>query len=288
MIVNKGGKSGLINLGNSCFMNTAIQCLGHIDSFREFILSNTFDETSQKLCYQFKRVLNGLWENDCTVNPVSFFKTIKQIAKKDKLNINFTNNNQNDIHEFLIFILEIMESEVKDTHDYFKNNMYGKYTTIIKNKTKTKMMSKLDTSFITLMLPIKDTLNECIVEYLKDEYLENENKWFNEKTNTYEEIYKKFKIKELPNELIISFNRFTNMGLKINTNIDFPITMKLNNENYQLVSVANHSGNMFGGHYYASVYHKDKWYTYNDASVTEMGESNIISPDAYILFYKKN
>tara|TARA_E500000178_G_scaffold327916_1_gene357422 strand:- start:867 stop:1727 length:861 start_codon:yes stop_codon:yes gene_type:complete len=282
MDYDKGGISGLVNLGNTCFMNTTIQCMGHNERFRKFIINTDFHEKDQKLCYQFKRLLKGLWENNCIVNPVSFFKTIKTIAKKEKFNINFTGFAQNDIHEFINFILEIMESE---SESFFKKNYYGSYNSIIKDIDR-KQLSKTQNKFNSILLPLKgDSLGECIEEYLSDEYLDDENKYLNEKTNEYINAYKKISFTKMPNELIISLNRFTNQGEKLNQTISFPFQLKISKKIYNLVSIGNHSGNMFGGHYYSYCKHGEEWYNFNDSATSKIDKTKLITPSAYVLFY---
>jgi len=283
MNYDTGGKSGLVNLGNTCFMNTCIQCLGHITVLRNYILSNTFDENNQKVCYQLKRLLVGLWENDCTVNPVSFHKTIKQIAKKEKVNINFTKNIQNDINEFIIFLIEIIEKELDN--DFIKTHFYGNMTTVISNLDH-KEVSKTKSLFNILNVPLKSTLKECLDSLKDEELLEGDNKWYNEKTKLYQDAYKKYIYDKMPNELIVSFNRFNNLGNKLNNVIDFPVDMIIiNGKKYYLKSIGNHSGNMFGGHYYAYVKHGGQWYNYNDSGVQKMNIDNLVSSNAYVLFY---
>jgi ubiquitin C-terminal hydrolase len=56
-----------------------------------------------------------------------------------------------------------------------------------------------------------------------------------------------------------------------------------------LYGVCNHSGNTLGGHYTSYVKNANgKWYHYNDTSVVEVSLlETIISPKAYVLFYRK-
>jgi ubiquitin carboxyl-terminal hydrolase 4/11/15 len=93
----------------------------------------------------------------------------------------------------------------------------------------------------------------------------------------------------------------TGKARKIKSSIDFPIrgldiSQTLAKENvfykdsslkYNLYAVANHSGGVSGGHYYAYCRNmlEDKWYEYNDIHVIRMRESEIVTPEAYILFY---
>jgi ubiquitin C-terminal hydrolase len=57
---------------------------------------------------------------------------------------------------------------------------------------------------------------------------------------------------------------------------------------YELYGVCNHSGSTMGGHYTAYVKNANgKWYHFNDTSVTEVSETSIVTPKAYVLFYRK-
>lgn len=59
---------------------------------------------------------------------------------------------------------------------------------------------------------------------------------------------------------------------------------------YDCFGVSNHSGSMLGGHYtaYAKNISTNKWYSYNDSSVTEMHNlDDIVSGMAYIVFYRR-
>ena len=81
--------------------------------------------------------------------------------------------------------------------------------------------------------------------------------------------------------------------------LDFPINRAIfnnlvQNENaknviYDLVAVANHSGGLSGGHYWAYTKGTNgKWYDCNDESNSEItNESSIVSNSAYFLVYKK-
>lgn len=58
---------------------------------------------------------------------------------------------------------------------------------------------------------------------------------------------------------------------------------------YELYGVCNHSGVVLGGHYTSYVKNaNNKWYHFNDTSVSEVSiTETIISPKAYVLLSKK-
>jgi len=79
-------------------------------------------------------------------------------------------------------------------------------------------------------------------------------------------------------------------------NLDMrPYVLNLRNEPepvlYDLYGVSNHYGSLNGGHYTASVknYVTGSWYNMNDSSCSQTSGSNrdIVTPAAYLLFYRK-
>ena len=58
---------------------------------------------------------------------------------------------------------------------------------------------------------------------------------------------------------------------------------------YDLIGVSNHFGSLNGGHYTANCKNPEsgKWYNYNDSSVSGISNSQVVTPAAYILFYRK-
>ena len=101
-----------------------------------------------------------------------------------------------------------------------------------------------------------------------------------------------------PDILIIHLKRFRNEQ-KLDTLVNYPLTdlditqhvKKAKNEKYvyDLFAVGNHYGSIHGGHYvaYAKNYLNGKWYEFNDDSVSEMNESNVVTQSAYTLFYRR-
>lgn len=73
-----------------------------------------------------------------------------------------------------------------------------------------------------------------------------------------------------------------------NSNEDSPIPLGLSNEfNYNLYGVINHIGSLESGHYTITLYDEKikKWLLYNDNSIHKIEESDVITNDAYVLFY---
>ncbi|XP_020553724.1 ubiquitin carboxyl-terminal hydrolase 8-like [Sesamum indicum] len=109
------GLTGLYNLGNTCFMNSAIQCLVHTPKLVEYFLGNfrkdlNFDNPlgmKGKLAIAFGDLLRKLWAPGATpVAPRMFKSTISSFAPQ------FSGYNQHDSQEFLSFLLDGLHEDL--------------------------------------------------------------------------------------------------------------------------------------------------------------------------------
>jgi ubiquitin carboxyl-terminal hydrolase 36/42 len=94
---------GLFNVGNTCYLNSTIQCLTYIKPFREF-LQNNHKNCSKKIFCAVCTFQNHIKKTNSKqpFAPTSFSKNIKHIGK------HFSHHRQEDAHEFLRFLLDIM------------------------------------------------------------------------------------------------------------------------------------------------------------------------------------
>ena len=95
-------------------MNSAIQCLASVDSLRDYFLSKDFVEDLNKnsvecnLVIQWYKLLQGKYTSNSVISPESFRKEIRIVSLKEGLNLNFVGNGQNDVQEFLLFLIDKM------------------------------------------------------------------------------------------------------------------------------------------------------------------------------------
>jgi ubiquitin C-terminal hydrolase len=328
------GLSGLANLGNTCYINSCIQVLSHTYELNNLLDLKTYKTKLNNICdsvllVEWDNLRQLLWSQNCIVAPSKFIKTLQKVAtikEEDK----FTGYEQNDVSEFLIFIVDTfhtalsrevnmtIQGNIQNNKDelavkcyerirsmYSKeyseiwNIFYGVHVSNIVSESST-ILSRTPEPFFMLNLSIPmDKKNigllDCLNLYVEGEKVEN---YLNETTGNRETVEKQILFWSFPNILVIDLKRFNSSNRKNQSLIEFPVenlnlspyVIGYNKDSYvyDLYAVCNHSGNVHGGHYSSFIKNANgKWYHFNDTIVVEILESNIITPKAYCLFYRK-
>ncbi|KAK7336407.1 hypothetical protein VNO77_16947 [Canavalia gladiata] len=110
-----GGLTGLLNLGNTCFMNSAIQCLVHTPEFARYFREDYHREINWKnplgmvgeLALAFGELLRKLWAPGRTpIAPRPFKAKLARFAPQ------FSGHNQHDSQELLAFLLDGLHEDL--------------------------------------------------------------------------------------------------------------------------------------------------------------------------------
>jgi len=255
----KKGLCGLTNLGNTCFMNTIVQCLNSNRDFATIFLTDAYksninsDKIDHNIVEQWALLCKGLYKRNCVVTPTSFHKVVQIIALKKGRDV-FVGYGQNDSQEFLQYFLETLHNglakevimtingdpendldkmaveALTNWKGFFKNDysvivemfygqLHSQITTIDDPDYKSTTYDPF--SNLSLEIPDGDNINiyDCLDHFNKREELEG-HRQNEEDEKTYT---KQMSFWSTPTYLIIFFKRYNSMGQKISKVIDFPI-----------------------------------------------------------------
>ena len=251
------GINGLMNIGNTCYINTSIQCLGHCTNFLHYVLSGKFDRTDGILMNELRELFMELWINNNGVIPNRFLKHLK--TSMTSMNI----NEQNDIQEFLTMFIDKLNASISEkvnpdtilesltyTDTYYDKlrkkmdrswimSMCREYSSLLEYFYGQTVMQIIcgkcnkihhnyePFSILTLPIPNEQSgLMDCLKHYAKTEYLNSDvEEWKCDGCESCTKSIKTMKFWKLPKVVSICFKRFTfteNDLRKNNAFVDIP------------------------------------------------------------------
>ena len=332
------GMTGLANVGNTCYMNSLLQILSHTYELSDFLAEKTYENRLNKkpdsvLLIEWDKLREMMWSQNCTIAPWGFVKAVQKVSALKGIEL-FTGYSQNDIQEYLLFLIDAFHNSisrevdmtitgsVKNDRDIMAKecykmmtNMfskdyseivklfYGIHVSVIQDVNTGEHLSVRPEPFFVLSVPLPEgnrvlTINQCLDEYCKLERMEGDNAWYNEDKDIKQDIDKGMVFWSLPSILIVHLKRWNWQGRKdgrmVATELDsVDFTKYIHGYNkssyiYELYGVCNHSGGSMGGHYTANIrVANNEWFNFNDQSITKINQNQIVSPQAYRLFYRK-
>ena len=254
------GLTGLSNLGNTCFLNSTVQCLSHCYEFNEFLNNekwrvNLNEVNDSLLLIEWDNLRKLMWSENCVISPGRFVTTVQKVSAIKQRDL-FTGFAQNDLPEFLLFLMDCLHNSInrsvkinitgkilnnkdklaKQCYEMIKNMyskdyseildiFYGTHVSIVKD-TNYKTLNNTPEPYFLINLPIPEDNNnpnlyDCFDLFTKVELLSGNEKYDNngEKIDAFREI----KFWSFPKVLVIDLKRFKSNGRKNNKLITFPL-----------------------------------------------------------------
>ena len=282
---------GFKNIGYTCYFNSLMQALLSCHSFLD---SMSHIKKTNKIIDLFKDLINTSTQdinsiNDPTItnsnidklnnfSTVIWRELIVSMSKKNKSNIISFLQDMQCIGEGFHQILDSLSE-----YQHIQNLFLHRYKTLIKCfvcdewVTKKECMYSLfevDPQFKTQQLEKfkkfhEDTDN--LKDYLLKQTSHTDSNFECSKCKIKEERFRIDILVMSPKILVVMSKKF-DVEQKINVHTDFPEKMVFRgfNENmeYEAVAQIEHSGDREYGHYWAICKRGDKWFNFNDMSVT--------------------
>jgi len=259
---------GLQNLGNTCYLNTQIQCAYHIPAVRKLVLQPSNEDNAALVA--LRRLFDDMERQPLAVAPRHFCQVLGIPVME-----------QQDSSEFWKLLLPALQR--KAISDLYQG-AFQDYIVALDGSNRER---KREEAFLDLSVDVSSgsLLKALQQQFREPELLSGDNGWRPEKGADKVDAHKGQRLlsQGLPPILQVHLKRFnfdwtTETMQKINDRFDFPSTIEIgdfcedkSDTIYDLQGIIIHMGEFGSGHYYAYVRthpRSDKWVRFND-HVTE-------------------
>ncbi|XP_053449292.1 ubiquitin carboxyl-terminal hydrolase 8 [Nycticebus coucang] len=242
--------TGLRNLGNTCYMNSILQCLCNAPHLADYFNRNCYQDDINRsnllghkgeVAEEFGIIMKALWTGQYRyISPKDFKVTI------GKINDQFAGYSQQDSQELLLFLMDGLHEDLNkadnrkrhkeennDHLDDFKAAeqawqkhkqlnesiivalFQGQFKSTVQCLTCHKK-SRTFEAFMYLSLPLastsKCTLQDCLRLFSKEEKLTDNNRFYCSHCRARRDSLKKIEIWKLPPVLLVHLKRFSYDG----------------------------------------------------------------------------
>ncbi|XP_062452590.1 ubiquitin carboxyl-terminal hydrolase 42-like [Rhea pennata] len=299
--------AGLHNLGNTCFLNSVLQCLTYTPPLANYMLSGEHSQSCRAqgfcmLCTMETHVNQVLFCSANAIEPTAVFSDLRRIGE------HFCFGRQEDAHEFLRYTVAAMQTACLSgstdldsssqattvIHQIFGGFLRSRVTCLSCQAVSDSYEAFLD---IPLEITAASSVSGALEEFVRPELLDGENCYKCSKCEKTVAASKRFTVHRSSNVLTIALKRFADFtGGKISKDVNYPEYLDLRaymSESagepvrYALYAVLVHRGaSGRAGHYFCFVKASNGlWYEMNDASVVLCDINTVLSQQAYLLFY---
>ena len=253
---------GLINFGNTCYFNTALQCLLNTPTLSNRFLAKgytgdcEFTKEYYALVYEYWTNKERKWEHPG--------KVLKLLIERYP---QFKPGEPNDVQEVVLCILDMFEKSLDK--EWIQNTFYGDTLTVFESH---KKLAQKTEKFACMTLEVGSSFFEQETEVT--DFKDDSGK-----------VWPSVKVRVITSGIgpifMVSFNLYQQKQ-----RVTLPDDFQFGGHTYKVYAAAIHMGSHMGGHYAAVVCRKGQWYLLDDIQVMEIPKFENTGP-YYFGMYKR-
>lgn len=271
--------TGIDNVGNTCYLNSALQVLFFSPQLTNIIMffKDRFDNGEDSVAKSYIAIVEQLYSGKKPQVADLMHNFLKEYTYFENMRM------QHDSHESTMCILDSLYESLKGKDNFISTIFDSVFENVVRCiDCGHKVVNKETARNICI-----NSNAECVQEGINATF--NEEKMDDYKCDMCSEkdCHRKKTLSKHSYIVMITINMFDNYGRKAKTTMTIDNAIVINGKKYTLYASVCHHGSANNGHYTASVKSDNIWYVIDDETVYEVkDQQNLHLKDAYTLFYK--